>query len=148
LDIIFHFFDPLDTGFISREAFAAGCEALNKTLSWGQQIDQIDAIFSLMDMTGTKTISVNEFFEIFRIVERGKTHRWRNIFASSKSKKSPSGAADEDTLVLQGIIINIDSDREFISSRMPKLVLKKPQTERELVNLCEDEQSSEGFGML
>ena len=128
LDTIFHFFDPQDTGLISKEAFQSGCLTLSNTLPSGQSINQIDEVFSLMDVSHDNSISVNEFFEIFRMVEKHKKQGWDNKVSTKVSSKvsSPRNISTEsDTLVIHGIVINIDSDRECISRRMPELVLKK-----------------------
>jgi hypothetical protein len=122
LDTIFHFFDPEDTGLISKEAFQSGCLTLNNTLPLDHRITQIDEVFSLMDITCDKNISVNEFFEIFRIVEKCK----KQVLARSPSVGGSQYINTEgNTLVIHGIVINIDSDRECVSRRMPELILKK-----------------------
>ena len=122
MDTIFHFFDPEDTGLISKEAFQSGCLSLSNTLPLGHGITQVDEVFSLMDITCDKSISVNEFFEIFRIVEKCKK---QGLARSPSIGVIQNINTEGNTLVIHGIVINIDSDRECVSRRMPELILKK-----------------------
>lgn len=121
--MIFHFFDPTDTGHINIDSFKKGCAELNKALSWGRTIKEMDIIFSLLDISGDKRISVNEFFEVFRVVDLRASKR---VFLLPAGKAN--GGEDNSSLSsinIEGIVINCDSDREF-SSRMPKVVLQGP----------------------
>lgn len=69
MEAIFDFFDINDTGFIEEDEFVAQCTEINKSLSSEHHIKKAKELFHMMDIDLTGTISANEFFEIFRIVE-------------------------------------------------------------------------------
>lgn len=69
LETIFHFFDKNGDGSISREEFRKGCDFMNTTLPPDQQLRDYDHILDLMDFDQSDTIDINEFFEVFRILD-------------------------------------------------------------------------------
>jgi len=69
LEVIFNFFDLNGDGTISKEEFRKGCEVLNAKLPPSQAITDPDAVLSLMDIDGNDGIDINEFFEVFRLVD-------------------------------------------------------------------------------
>ena len=113
LDTIFQFFDPIDTGYITKETFYNGCKVLNKVLPWGVSINDTEEIFDLFDITGDDKVSVNEFYEIFRITERMTCKNFM------RSKRSWDSSPDE-LLRLRDKGISCDSARE--SSKSSKIV--------------------------
>ena len=109
-------------GYFTRDAFKIGCASLNKLMPWGYQIDDIDGIFDLFDITNDKKVSLNEFFEIFRIIQK-------STFASPQLQSNTSNSAitssaNENILLIGDIKIQCDSERET-SIQMPKLVFPK-----------------------
>ena len=69
LSAVFQFFDPYDSGFISREQFREGCEKLNSYLPDGQKITNCDKVIDMMNISQEGAVSVNEFYEMFRIID-------------------------------------------------------------------------------
>mmetsp|Transcript_16481 Transcript_16481/g.38159 ORF Transcript_16481/g.38159 Transcript_16481/m.38159 type:complete len:560 (-) Transcript_16481:262-1941(-) len=69
LEIIFDFFDTNGDGIISREEFRAGCAVLNKSFPKESAIRDPDALLALMDLDGNDEVDVNEFFEVFRLLD-------------------------------------------------------------------------------
>ncbi len=69
LEGIFLFFDNDRDGFISRNEFNAGCEILNLELSPKDRLTNTDAIWDMMDLTMDGCVCVNEFFEVFRLID-------------------------------------------------------------------------------
>jgi hypothetical protein len=69
VETAFKFFDPSNSGFITKVGFRAACKQLNKYLSKEQRIRDIEAILKLMDVEETGEITLNIFFEIFRLSE-------------------------------------------------------------------------------
>eukprot|EP00603_Paraphysomonas_imperforata_P002873 CAMPEP_0114426234 /NCGR_PEP_ID=MMETSP0103-20121206/7681_1 /TAXON_ID=37642 ORGANISM="Paraphysomonas imperforata, Strain PA2" /NCGR_SAMPLE_ID=MMETSP0103 /ASSEMBLY_ACC=CAM_ASM_000201 /LENGTH=849 /DNA_ID=CAMNT_0001595165 /DNA_START=186 /DNA_END=2735 /DNA_ORIENTATION=- len=69
LETIFHFFDKNGDGTISREEFRKGCDFMNTTLPPDQQLKDYDHILTLMDFDQSDSIDINEFFEVFRILD-------------------------------------------------------------------------------
>lgn len=69
LETIFHFFDKNGDGTISREEFRKGCDFMNTTLPPDQQLRDYDHILTLMDFDQSDSIDINEFFEVFRILD-------------------------------------------------------------------------------
>lgn len=69
LEAIFHFFDKDGSGAISREEFKLGCDFLNTTLPPEQQLRDYDHVLNLMDFDQSDSIDINEFFEVFRILD-------------------------------------------------------------------------------
>ena len=69
LETIFHFFDKNGDGTISREEFRKGCDFMNTTLPQDQQLKDYDHILTLMDFDQSDSIDINEFFEVFRILD-------------------------------------------------------------------------------
>jgi len=111
LEKVFQFFDPYDSGWISKDQFRVGCEKLNNYLRDGEKIQNCDAILDMMDLDETGSVSVNEFFEMFRIIDARMT----------KSRKLPNSSVDTAEAVdLSGItIVQTDS----FSTQFPKIVL-------------------------
>ncbi|CAN0117700.1 unnamed protein product, partial [Discosporangium mesarthrocarpum] len=69
LEAIFRFFDLDHNGSISREEFKKGCELLNQQASEGEALENHDMILDMMDFDNNDTIDINEFFEVFRLVD-------------------------------------------------------------------------------
>lgn len=69
LETIFYFFDKNGDGAISREEFRKGCDFMNTTLPPDQQLKDYDHILNLMDFDQSDSIDINEFFEVFRILD-------------------------------------------------------------------------------
>jgi hypothetical protein len=73
---IFYFCSSLYTialhvgdGTISKQEFRHGCEVLNSKLPPEQQVTDPDALLHMMDIDGNDGIDLNEFFEVFRLVD-------------------------------------------------------------------------------
>lgn len=69
LEAIFNYFDRDGNGTISREEFQQGCVLLNQTLPPEQQLTDYNHILDLMDFDHSDSIDINEFFEVFRILD-------------------------------------------------------------------------------
>ncbi|CAM9645564.1 unnamed protein product, partial [Phaeothamnion confervicola] len=69
LEAIFRFFDSDGNGSISREEFQRGCAVINEALPEGERLENADAMLDVMDLDGDASIDVNEFFEVFRLVD-------------------------------------------------------------------------------
>ena len=69
LETIFYFFDKNGDGTISRDEFRKGCDFMNTTLPPDQQLKDYDHILTLMDFDQSDSIDINEFFEVFRILD-------------------------------------------------------------------------------
>mmetsp|Transcript_2397 Transcript_2397/g.3666 ORF Transcript_2397/g.3666 Transcript_2397/m.3666 type:complete len:753 (-) Transcript_2397:205-2463(-) len=69
LEAVFHFFDKNGDGTISREEFRLGCDFMNTTLPPDQQLKDYDHVLTLMDFDQSDSIDLNEFFEVFRILD-------------------------------------------------------------------------------
>lgn len=69
LEVLFNFFDTNGDGVISKEEFRHGCEILNSRLPAGQQINAPDHLLEIMDIDQSDGIDINEFFEVFRLVD-------------------------------------------------------------------------------
>jgi Ca2+-binding EF-hand superfamily protein/diadenosine tetraphosphatase ApaH/serine/threonine PP2A family protein phosphatase len=69
LELIFNFFDTNGDGSISKSEFRHGCEILNSKLPHEQQVSDPDALLKMMDIDGNDGIDLNEFFEVFRLVD-------------------------------------------------------------------------------
>ncbi len=69
LEGIFLFFDLDRDGLISRSEFNTGCEILNAELPLTDRLTNIDAIWNMMDLTMDGCVCVNEFFEVFRLID-------------------------------------------------------------------------------
>eukprot|EP00595_Chromulina_sp_UTEXLB2642_P000299 CAMPEP_0196762762 /NCGR_PEP_ID=MMETSP1095-20130614/2721_1 /TAXON_ID=96789 ORGANISM="Chromulina nebulosa, Strain UTEXLB2642" /NCGR_SAMPLE_ID=MMETSP1095 /ASSEMBLY_ACC=CAM_ASM_000446 /LENGTH=96 /DNA_ID=CAMNT_0042114505 /DNA_START=1910 /DNA_END=2200 /DNA_ORIENTATION=- len=70
LEAIFNFFDTNGDGSISREEFHKGCEALNASMASDEnKLTDIDKMLDLMDFDGSDSIDINEFLEVFRILD-------------------------------------------------------------------------------
>eukprot|EP00903_Cladosiphon_okamuranus_P008563 g8217.t1 len=69
LETIFRFFDTDGNGSISREEFHKGCELINQQADDGEYLENIDVILGVMDMDNNDSIDINEFFEVFRLVD-------------------------------------------------------------------------------
>lgn len=70
LEHIFFFFDIDGNGSISRDEFKNGCDKLNSKISNGKhKLTEIDHTLDLMDFDGSDSIDINEFFEVFRILD-------------------------------------------------------------------------------
>lgn len=66
---IFNFFDANGDGSISRDEFRQGCALLNATVPDDEKLTDIDRTLDLMDFDRSDSIDVNEFFEVFRILD-------------------------------------------------------------------------------
>jgi len=70
LEIIFNFFDTDGNGTISKEEFRKGCSVLNARLPPGSELTRDpDELLKLMDIDGNDGVDLNEFFEVFRLVD-------------------------------------------------------------------------------
>lgn len=72
LETIFYFFDSNGDGVISYDEFRKGCEVLNSklpSLSADRLVD-VDRMLSLIDFKKLGHIDMNEFFEVFRLVQK------------------------------------------------------------------------------
>ena len=71
LETVFYYFDTNGDGRISREEFHKGCALLNSTLppDSEQRLTDIDHTLDLMDFDGSDDLDINEFFEVFRILD-------------------------------------------------------------------------------
>jgi serine/threonine-protein phosphatase with EF-hand domain len=69
LEAIFRFFDTDNNGSISRDEFRQGCEILNKNLRPGEQLEDPDGMLDIMDIDHSDSVDVNEFFEVFRLMD-------------------------------------------------------------------------------
>eukprot|EP00596_Hydrurales_sp_CCMP1899_P008345 CAMPEP_0119033936 /NCGR_PEP_ID=MMETSP1177-20130426/1001_1 /TAXON_ID=2985 /ORGANISM="Ochromonas sp, Strain CCMP1899" /LENGTH=680 /DNA_ID=CAMNT_0006991067 /DNA_START=153 /DNA_END=2195 /DNA_ORIENTATION=- len=71
LETVFFYFDTNNDGRISREEFHRGCAMLNGDLSENseQRLTDIDHTLDLMDFDGSDDLDINEFFEVFRILD-------------------------------------------------------------------------------
>eukprot|EP01084_Bolivina_argentea_P239361 402330_1 len=69
LDGIFRFFDQDNDGIITRHEFNKGCELINEELPPKDRLTNTDAILDVMDLTSDGCICINEFFEVFRLVD-------------------------------------------------------------------------------
>jgi len=70
LEVIFNFFDANGDGNISKDEFRKGCEVLNAKLPEGSEaIRDPDELLKLMDIDGNEGVDLNEFFEVFRLVD-------------------------------------------------------------------------------
>mmetsp|Transcript_11157 Transcript_11157/g.15887 ORF Transcript_11157/g.15887 Transcript_11157/m.15887 type:complete len:700 (+) Transcript_11157:133-2232(+) len=69
LEAIFRFFDTDNNGSISRDEFRKGCEIINQNLRPGEQLEDPDAMLDIMDLDHSDSIDVNEFFEVFRLMD-------------------------------------------------------------------------------
>ncbi len=110
LETVYRFFDVDNTGFISRDHFLSGCALLNKTLPndlhfpesvW---LDSCDELFDLLDIDDTNDISMNAFFEVYRILH-------------TKEKDMDAGVDDAGNvhLGLGDIIVRSDTETETIN---------------------------------
>lgn len=63
------FFEIPGDGTISKQEFRHGCEVLNSKLPVGEQVTDPDALLHMMDIDGNDGIDLNEFFEVFRLVD-------------------------------------------------------------------------------
>jgi EF-hand domain pair len=70
---VFSFFDKDGDGRISRDEFAAGCEALSKldggATSAGAVFKDSASLLEIMDLHGRGVVDINEFYEMFRVSE-------------------------------------------------------------------------------
>ncbi|EWM22941.1 protein phosphatase-7 [Nannochloropsis gaditana] len=78
LEALFAFFDKDGDGSISREEFCRGCEVVNGLVEAeggaegggeGGKILEVDRVLELLDADRNEAISVNEFFEAFRLLD-------------------------------------------------------------------------------
>ena len=69
LEVIFQWFDLDGNGKISREEFRQGCDILNETLDSDHKLRDYDRVLDMMDFDHSDDIDLNEFFEVFRIVD-------------------------------------------------------------------------------
>mmetsp|Transcript_671 Transcript_671/g.771 ORF Transcript_671/g.771 Transcript_671/m.771 type:complete len:686 (+) Transcript_671:149-2206(+) len=91
LETVFYYFDTNSDGRISRDEFHKGCAMLNGGLSDDseQRLTDIDHTLDLMDFDGSDDLDINEFFEVFRILDAkdGKVDGVLSLAQSSKSTK-------------------------------------------------------------
>ena len=115
LDTVFQYFDKACTGYITKESFHIGCELLNKSLPFGYSISNDELIFDLLDIIEDRRISLNEFFEIFRIIDQ-KYSKSAISRSSSRLMNTPSSPSEEALRLRDiGISIHCDSEREHFS---------------------------------
>jgi serine/threonine-protein phosphatase with EF-hands len=69
LKLVFEFFDARDCGELTVDDFVKGCEKINETLPPQSRLQNIEELFDIADLDGSKVIIANEFFEVFRIVD-------------------------------------------------------------------------------
>jgi Ca2+-binding EF-hand superfamily protein len=67
LETVFRWFAGDHAGVITKEDFIRGCEMLNQDLPPESQIKDVQKLLSIMDVSRTGEIDVNEFFEMFRL---------------------------------------------------------------------------------
>jgi len=88
LESVFYFFDNNGDGRISREEFHRGCDLLNAQLppDSEQRLTDIDHTLDLMDFDGSDDLDINEFFEVFRILDAkdGKVDGILSLAAQSR----------------------------------------------------------------
>lgn len=88
LESVFYYFDSNGDGRISREEFHKGCEMLNSQLpaESEQRLTDIDHTLDLMDFDGSDDLDINEFFEVFRLLDAkdGKVDGILSLAAQSK----------------------------------------------------------------
>lgn len=68
LEAIFMFFDTDKNGSISRDEFRRGCELINKHAPEGERLEDPDRMLDLIDLDANDSIEINEFFEVFRLM--------------------------------------------------------------------------------
>ena len=94
LETVFYFFDSNGDGRISRAEFHAGCDMLNSHLppDSTQRLTDIDHTLDLMDFDGSDDLDINEFFEVFRILDAkdGKVDGILSLAAASKGNATPT----------------------------------------------------------
>jgi len=76
LEAMFAFFDKDGNGSITREEFRKGCEVINELVEKEEgegggrkKIEQVDRLLDLLDMDRNDAVSINEFFEAFRLLD-------------------------------------------------------------------------------
>jgi serine/threonine-protein phosphatase with EF-hand domain len=69
LTAIFRYFDADGNGTISKQEFRAGFDVLNESLPEHMRLSDPDSIMKLMDIDGNDGVDMNEFFEIFRLLD-------------------------------------------------------------------------------
>ena len=69
LAAIFRYFDTDGNGTISKDEFRSGFDVLNETLPLGQKLSDPDSIMKLLDVDGNDGVDMNEFFEVFRLLD-------------------------------------------------------------------------------
>jgi Ca2+-binding EF-hand superfamily protein len=71
LEVIFNFFDTNGDGTISKDEFRKGCDVLNAKRPAGSDalFQDPDELLQLMDIDGNEGVDLNEFFEVFRLVD-------------------------------------------------------------------------------
>ncbi len=72
LEAFFAFFDRNGDGTISREEFRVGCDTINAHLPPGGEdgrIEEVDRLLDLLDFDQSNSVSANEFFECFRLLD-------------------------------------------------------------------------------
>jgi len=89
LEAVFRFFDKDGNGSISREEFKLGCDFMNTTLAPDQQLTDYDRILDMMDFDKSDSIDMNEFFEVFRILDAkdGKIDGVLSLAAQKSDRK-------------------------------------------------------------
>lgn len=98
LEAIFNYFDSDGNGSISRAEFLQGCEVLNKVLPEEQQLADCDHILDLMDFDRSDSIDLNEFFEVFRILDAQDGQIDGIISMAGGTKHSSPGRPDHPGL--------------------------------------------------
>jgi serine/threonine-protein phosphatase with EF-hand domain len=104
LESVFYYFDTNGDGRISREEFHQGCDILNSYLppDSKQRLTDIDHTLDLMDFDGSDDLDINEFFEVFRILDAkdGKVDGILSLAAQSRA--APVLPGDATTLRSSG----------------------------------------------
>ena len=92
---VFSFFDKDGDGRISRDEFAAGCEALSKldggASTAGAVFKDSALLLEIMDLHGRGVVDINEFYEMFRVSETlaGKSNQQQHQQQQQQQQQAP-----------------------------------------------------------